>query len=103
MIMSIRMGSFQKHCARQKSHVRTSLYHCKAKRPHILLRKRRTETSTATESREVVVLVSGAWKTYVISDPLYDEWLIRLQGGCHLLSYTYTNEMSFAPLQDFGQ
>ncbi|KAF9649996.1 hypothetical protein BDM02DRAFT_1687210 [Thelephora ganbajun] len=48
---------------------------------HILVRKCRTE-ATAAGSCEVVMLMSGAWKTWM-----------------SLLSYAYTNEMTFAPLQ----
>ena len=39
---------------------------CKVERPYLLLRVHHTEASTATESHEVVVLMSGAWKTWVV-------------------------------------
>ncbi|KAF9779806.1 hypothetical protein BJ322DRAFT_343003 [Thelephora terrestris] len=45
--------------------------------------KYRTEAAATTGSREVVVLMSGAWRTWT-----------------SLLSCAYTNEMTFAPLQD---
>lgn len=44
--------------------------------------KHYTEASAAAESREVMVLMSGAWKTWM-----------------SLFSFSYTNGMSFAPLQ----
>ncbi|KAF9779860.1 hypothetical protein BJ322DRAFT_1086930 [Thelephora terrestris] len=44
--------------------------------------KYQIEASTTAESREVAVLGSGAWKTWT-----------------SLLSYAYTNKMTFAPLQ----
>ena len=61
-------------------------------------RKYRTEVITAMESREVVVLTSGAWKTYVCSRALCGEGLMDRRWTLLLLHF-YTDEMTFAPLQ----
>ena len=45
---------------------------CKVEGPHLLPRVHRTEASTGAEGREVVVLMSGAWKTWVADSIFYD-------------------------------
>ena len=51
------------------------LPNCKAERSYRLLSVHQTEASTGAESREVVVLMSGAWKTWVTYGLFYDKWL----------------------------
>ena len=41
--------------------------------PHALFREYKTEAATTLESRDVVVLMSGAWKTFVNSYVLCDK------------------------------
>ena len=51
---------------------------CKVERRYLLPRAYHTEASTGAESREAVVLISGAWKTWVADGLFHDTWLMCL-------------------------
>ena len=51
---------------------------CKVERTYLLLRVHQTEASTAAQSCEVVVLMSGAWKTWEANSLFHGKWLMCL-------------------------
>ena len=63
-----------------------------------LLRGSRAKVVPSVENHQVVMLISGAWKTYVVSEFCETTAHIFVRWRS-LLNYFNTNEMSFTPLQ----
>jgi len=75
--MNIGTGGFQEHSTKARLYCKCLIREISRwNRSHALFRKHQTEA--AAESCEVVVLKSGAWKTWVMSDLLYEKLLMCL-------------------------